>query len=152
MDDPFSSPETPDTNFPEIPDFYFKTRFRDHQSGCDWPSEFSIITAYATTGLDWPPAENQAADEALKDELKSGNKLITRLTGYSPQTKHAEPGWAATLEWQAACDLGLRYKQDAIYHVMADELFVSYCDDRRKLVPVAVFRERLDPAFETPAP
>jgi hypothetical protein len=43
-----------------------------------------------------------------------------------------------------ACDLGLRFRQDAIFHVSGDHLSVTYCDERRALVPVGLFRERID--------
>lgn len=65
---------------------------------------------------------------------------MRRLTGYSPTTVHAEPGWAVEMPWDEACDLGLRFKQDAIYSVRGDELTVTFCDHRRGLVPVGAFR------------
>ena len=42
-----------------------------------------------------------------------------------------------------ACDLGREYLQDAIYLVQGDQLSVTYCDERRGLVAVGNFRERL---------
>ena len=44
---------------------------------------------------------------------------------------------------EEACDLGHQYLQDALYHVRGDQLFVTYCDQKRALVPVGNFRERL---------
>jgi len=49
---------------------------------------------------------------------------------------HAEPSWAAELSFEEGCDLGLRFRQDAIYVVADGTLFLSYCDARRGLVPV----------------
>lgn len=144
MEEQFPSPLAPNVDFQGLPDFYFLTQFRDQEADCIWPSEFSIITAHATTGQEWGSEENEAADSALSDEFRGDGKWIARITGYSPVTGHAEPGWAAAIGWETACDLGSKYKQDAIYHVKGDELFVSYCDGRRALVPVGMFRERLD--------
>lgn len=124
--------------------FYFETHFKGQDNGWEPPEEFSIVTAFATTGKQWTNAQNEAADRALEHELRKEGKCLSRLTGFSPETRHAEPGWAASIGWHAACDLGLKYKQDAIYHVKGNELFVSYCDARRGLVPVGMFRERLD--------
>jgi hypothetical protein len=42
-----------------------------------------------------------------------------------------------------ACDLGARFKQDAIFFVDNGVLYVSHCDDRRRLDKVASFDERL---------
>ncbi len=79
----------------------------------------------------------------MSAELQQLGVWTARITGYSPTTGHAEPGWAAVLAFDAACDLGLRYRQDAIYHVAGDTLSVSFCDERRKLVAVGPFRERV---------
>ena len=122
---------------------YLKTQFRTQESVELWPQEFVIVTAYATTGTQWPPEQNEAADRRLESELRGRGGWLVRLTGFSPSTGHAEPGWAFEMPFEEACDLGLRYLQDAIYHVTGDELSVSFCDDRRKLVPVDSFRERL---------
>lgn len=135
-----------------MPPFYFETHFKGQDNGWEVPEEFSILTAFATTGKQWTDAQNKAADLALEHELRSDNKCLSRLTGFSPETLHAEPGWAAAIGWDVACDLGLKYKQDAIYHVKGDELFVSYCDGRRALVPVGMFRERLDGGKGTATP
>ncbi|HLF97008.1 MAG TPA: DUF3293 domain-containing protein [Methylococcaceae bacterium] len=109
----------------------------------DWPAEFAIVTAYATTGESWPEAENRAADRRLEAELRRQRLWMRRLTGYSPATGHGEPGWAVDLGFQSACDIGRRYRQDAIYYVIGDTLFVSFCDERRALVEVGGFRPRV---------
>ena len=44
----------------------------------------------------------------------------------------------------AACDLGMQFQQDAIYHIADDLLSVTHCDHRRKLIHIGGFRERLD--------
>jgi len=67
------------------------------------------------------------------------------VTGYSPTTMHAEPGWAVQLPFDVACDLGRMFLQDAIYVIDVDQLFVSYCDDRREKVFVGEFLRRLIP-------
>ena len=122
---------------------YFEARFEASCAVSGWPAAFAIITAYATTGETWSKEENRAADARLASELQARGVWRVRLTGYSPRTGHAEPGWAAALPFEAACDLGRQFRQDAIYYVTGDELFVSYCDTRRGLTPVGRFRERL---------
>lgn len=125
---------------------YFEARFQREDGGHDWPAEFAIVTACATTGEHWPEADNRAADRRLAAELRRWGGWRCRLTGYSPTTGHREPGWAAAMDFQTACDLGRRYRQDAIYCVMGDTLWVSFCDERRALVEVGSFRARLRPA------
>jgi hypothetical protein len=122
---------------------YFETHFQQEGSDADWPPKFAIVTAYNTTGETWSPERNSAADTDLAAELAAMGIWRRRMTGYSPSTGHAEPGWAVELLLNDACDLGLRYKQDAIYYVTGDELWVTFCDDRRQLVRVGRFAARL---------
>ena len=123
---------------------YFDTRFKLDLPFSELPESFAIITAYATTGEAWTAAENQGASETLRAELAGGGHLIGAITGYSPVTHHAEPGYAAALEFEAACKIGARFKQDAIYFVSSGTLFVSHCDHRRSLKPITQFSKRVD--------
>ena len=126
---------------------YFETRFLVEEPVAHWPDEFAIITAYATTGETWTREENEAADHRLHAALSERSDWLIRITGYSPATGHGEPGWAAALPFDAACDLGLEFEQDAIYYVAGDDLSVTYCDERRNPVAVGGFRERIDGAL-----
>lgn len=122
---------------------YLETHFQQQGQWDDWPARFAIITAYATTGKTWPTADNQAADRRLAEELRGTSRWLRRLTGYSPSSGHAEPGWAVELDFQEACDIGRRYRQDAIYYVIHDTLYLSFCDQRRALREVGLFRPRV---------
>jgi hypothetical protein len=122
---------------------YAETHFRIAEHVDEWPQEFAIITAYATTGETWSDAENEAADRALYAELCQHSQMVKRMTGYSPSTGHAEPGWAVALSFDTACEIGLRYRQDAIYFVSQDVLSVSYCDARRGLSEIGPFSPRV---------
>lgn len=129
---------------------YFETHFQQDEAWQDWPEQFAIITAYATTGETWTDAENQAADLALEAELRKQSAWVRRITGYSPATGHAEPSWAVPIDFKTACDIGKRYRQDAIYYVAHDTLFVSYCDSRRASITVGDFRPRVHLARTRP--
>lgn len=130
------------TNLPSVPAFYKETHFAAN-SWDGAPAEFAIITAYATTGERWTDKENTDADRRLMKTLRSYKVWMVPITGYSPTTGHREPGWAVDINHSRACDLGKWFKQDAIYWVASGTLYVSYCDDRRALVPVGKFHERL---------
>ena len=127
----------------EMPAIYFETHFESTWDLGTAPDEFAIITAYATTGEQWPEEMNRDADRRLEIELRKIAPWVHRITGYSPTTGHREPGWAVALGFDDACDTGLRYKQDAIYMVSGGVLGVSYCDGRRGLVRVGDFGARL---------
>lgn len=122
---------------------YFETHFQTQVEV--WPYSFAIITAYATTGQAWTAKENGAADRALEQFLMAHGSLLGRVVGYSLETGHKEPGWAARIDWNEACDIGLRFKQDAIYFIQGEVLSVTYCDERREMIQVGPFSERLMP-------
>jgi hypothetical protein len=123
---------------------YFDTRFKLGLPLAELPDSFAIITAHATTGEVWTPEDNNAANETLRAELEIGGRLLGTITGYSPLTQHAESGYAAALEFEEACKIGARFKQDAIYFVSSGTLFVSHCDHRRNLKPITQFSVRVD--------
>ena len=124
---------------------YLETRFISRDGLDGWPEQFVIITAFATTGETWTDEQNEAADRKLEAELRGTRCWIRRVTGYSPTTQHFEPGWAVAMGWEEACDLGVKYLQDAIYVIRGDALSVTYCDDRRVLFSVGSFLDRLTP-------
>ena len=127
----------------ELPDFYFDTHFLNDQNITNFPSSFAIITAYATTGEQWSEQQNADADGRLKKYLDEHFSWVARLTGFSPESGHSELGWAVNIDWQEACDIGLSFKQDAIYYVATNRLSVSFCDKRRKLITIGDFSNRV---------
>ena len=124
---------------------YFKTRFRTKENEIHFPEEFVIITAHPTTGEKWDDLRISNAELNLEEELKSRNKWMVGIEGYDPETGHAEAGWGTVMPLDEACDTGLRYLQDAIFHVRKDLISVTYCDQRRKLVSFGSFKKKLDP-------
>jgi hypothetical protein len=126
---------------------YLETRFRISEGREDWPDEFVIVSAYATTGQAWTDQENEAADQRLASELASGTGWFARITGYSPSSGHAEPSWAVGVPLDEGRALGLAYRQDAVYHVRKDLLSVSCCIPSCELMLIGSFRERLDTAM-----
>jgi len=124
---------------------YAEVRFKVPHPPANWSQCFATITGYATTGKTWSPAKNKNADAKLRDFLKKLGVKAFRITGYSAKDiEHAEPGWGVALSFDDACDIGLLFKQDAIYYIINNALFVSYCDLRRKLIKVGPFLSRVD--------
>lgn len=124
---------------------YANVRFKLPRFPRRWPKCFATITGFATTGEIWSATRNKRADTKLKIFLNKLGVKIYRITGYSVKNPaHAEDGWLTPLTFDDACDIGLLFKQDAIYYIINDELFVSYCDQRRKLIPMGSFSSRVD--------
>lgn len=126
-----------------FPREYFETRFRTDGSVSSWPVSFVIITAWQTTGSRWLMSVNQQSDRRMLDWLRGSGRRPVRLTGYSPVTGHAEPGWAVDLPLLAGLRLGQAFRQDAVYWVDADELVVVRCENPWRQQRVGSFRERL---------
>jgi hypothetical protein len=120
---------------------YLETRFkRDLENDPKFdkfetfPDQFAIITAYATTGEEWSDMKNSQEDERLKAYLQSRFSCVKRITGYSPSSGHSEPGWLVNCSFDEGCDVGLSFKQDAIYWHESGNLYVSYCGPQRSKV------------------
>ncbi|CAH9018923.1 DUF3293 domain-containing protein [Candidatus Nitrosacidococcus sp. I8] len=122
---------------------YSETHFKTPFYITNWANEFAIITAYATTGEIWTKERNNRADKNLWSELQKQSDWIKRVTGYSPTSGHAEPGWAAEISFDIACNMGQLFYQDAIYYVENDQLYISFCDHRRFKVLIGDFRSRV---------
>ena len=129
---------------------YAESHFQRLEHWDDWPVEFAIITAHATTGEKWTASKNKDADRALESDLKKRAPWVRRITGYSPTTGHGEPGWAVALPFGTACEIALHYKQDAIYFVSQDTLSVSFCDTRKKRIEIGPFRARVHTSLDQP--
>jgi len=122
---------------------YFEIRFRGVEPTLLWPDSFIIVSAYATTGEEWSPERNQAADETLARELVERGVWMARVIGYAPSTGHSEASWAAELSIQEGQRLAQLFLQDAIFFVAGDELVVSSCRDDQS-VNLGSFRARLE--------
>ena len=123
---------------------YFETRFRAPEPLDGWPRDFPIISAYATTGQTWTDDENREADRRLYEELRARSAHPRPITGFAPDTGHAEPSWAAVLSTEEALEVGRIFHQDAIFLVADDDLFVIRCEAPTRAVFVGGFRERLE--------
>lgn len=78
----------------------------------------------------------------LEDELRETGLWMRHLTDYDPATGHAEPGWAVGMGFEAACDLGRRFQQDAIFWVSGNRVGVAKCGSDRQRTKISPFAYR----------
>ena len=96
-----------------------------------------VLTAWNPGGADRDRAANDEAERDLEAELASADALFWPALGRSPDDSWSEPGVAvAGLDRDAACALGDRYGQLAVYELTDDLVRVVRCRDG------AVIRER----------
>ena len=125
---------------------YLETRFRVEDPLGELPSQFVILSAYATTGEVWSEERNSLAYQKLFRELQASTPtFLKRVVGYSPSTHHAEPSWAVAIPLAEAHRIGKEFAQDALYFVDHGALWVASCCATVAPVFVDHFASRLDP-------
>jgi hypothetical protein len=122
---------------------YFQIAFRTDGPVPQWPERFVIITAYATTGESWSEERNVEADRQLHAHLVARGHEPIRITGFDPESGHAEPGWAVELPLHEALEVGRLFLQDSIFRVDGDVLTVGRCVCDAEWATVGGFRERV---------
>jgi hypothetical protein len=96
-----------------------------------------VLTAWNPGGTERDRAVNDADERVLEDELRGAGLTWWPADGRSPDDSWSEPGVAvAGLDRDAACVLGERYRQLAVYELTGDDVRVVRCADR------AVMRDR----------
>lgn len=121
---------------------YSQTRFSVQTQLTEWPDQFAIITAWATTGQVWTADRNQEADERLRQTILTSGEWHHRIVGSAPDGQHSEPGWAVATSRSEAKQLGVVFSQDAVYYVSGGDLSVLGCNDDR-CAPLGSFIDRL---------
>jgi len=134
-----SEHDRPSEVIDEFHSAYFQVEFISATSK-SLPENFAIITGYATTGESWTEEKNKQADKELFDHLLSLGCSPLRVTGFSPESGHNEPGWAVDLDCEVACDIGKKFKQDAIFVVQGKTLYLLKCGTARNPVHVGEFK------------
>jgi hypothetical protein len=89
-----------------------------------------VLTAWNPGGVDRDRATNDEAERALEAELTAGGLTWWPADGRSPDDSWSEPGVAvAGLDRGAACALGERYGQLAVYELTDAVVRVVRCLD-----------------------
>jgi Protein of unknown function (DUF3293) len=103
-------------------------RWLDARTAAQQLGPFHVITAW-NPGHERPGDDaNAAANAALRADLEAlGCSPIVAL-GKDPNSDHAEHSWAVRgLDDRAACALGARYGQWAVFRITAQEQTVLGC-------------------------
>jgi hypothetical protein len=89
-----------------------------------------VLTAYNPQGVERDRARNEDDEQRLEHDLASAGTVFWPATGSSRDGSWSEPGVAVVgLDRVAACELGRRYGQLAVYELTADDVQVVRCVD-----------------------
>ena len=88
---------------------------------------FAIITAYNPQGMHLTLGHNLTLDKALLADIDKLKVPYRRLLGCAPDRSHIEASWAVATDKQTACHLALKYRQNAIYWVENNLLYLIPC-------------------------
>lgn len=91
-----------------------------------------LITAWNPQSSVHSPEENLRFATELKAVLDGLDRDCWPSVGRSHEGTWSEEGWCvAGLDRPQACDLGLRFGQDAVFEITEDSVLVVWCDDGR---------------------
>lgn len=106
---------------------YRHVRFRAELPHGGLPVRFGIVTACNPDGGIQPDAENEARTRELGSELRTAGVPHFPVTGGSPDFSHAEPGYGVLIDRAGIVALGRRWKQDAVFWVERQEVWLVPC-------------------------
>jgi len=103
-------------------------RWLDARTAAEQVGAFHVITAW-NPGNERPSDDaNAAANAALRADLEGLGCSPIAALGKDPNSDHAEHSWAVCgLDDRAACGLGARYGQWAVFRITAQEQTVLGC-------------------------
>src|SRR5690554_1300934 len=110
---------------------YRQVRFRIGPPEVKLPATFAIITAWNPDGRPTALEANQGANDRLRARLDEGEGQWFPVTGGSPDFVHVEPGFGvAGITRDGAVAFGREFRQEAIFWVEGDVVFLVSCKDQ----------------------
>ncbi len=121
---------------------YHTTRFRTSLLANEIPDHFFIITAWNPQGTVASPSENEMANAALLKNITAQRWSHFPITGHCQD--HAEDGFGVICLKKEAIQLGLTFRQDAIYEISANQVILVDCQQKEDEVVIGSWSELLD--------
>lgn len=95
------------------------------------PPSFFILTGWNPNGKEADFGDNSDRDNEIEREIKKLRHF--RVTGHSPDEKHAEPGWGFVCSEKRVLEMARKYQQLAIYQVKGDQLTLISADGKKRV-------------------
>ena len=128
----------------ELNPSYLKARFRADLPLKGIAQSFCIVTAYCPFDEQVTDEENKTFNQALKTELENAGLVHFPVTGYSPDSDHAEPGYGIICDRSIAIKLGQQFRQNAIFSVYENTVYLINCIPPHKDIPCGKWSDLLD--------
>jgi hypothetical protein len=122
---------------------YLNTFFRITDGPSVWPADFVIVTAFNPDGVLTTADRNQSLDSNLAVHLQQLGLHFWRVTGGSPDFTHAEPGYAIETELKMGIDIGIQFRQVAVFWISRGDLFLVECFSRQQ-TPMGKWLSRIE--------
>ncbi|MCL2917934.1 DUF3293 domain-containing protein [Shewanella litorisediminis] len=113
-------------------------------------AHFAIITAYNPLGELLDACQNRLLDRQLLRDIEALGVPYRALIGTNDQLSHMEKSWAVFLEQEDSIRLAHKYRQNALYYVMQDELMLLPCRMGSAPQTLGSFRSRVRLVHELP--
>lgn len=123
---------------------FLNTYFRIPEKPLHLPKEFVIITAFNPRGVVHKSVENNEFDAALAAYLQEHALPHWRVIGGSHDFVHAEPGYGVETDLNQGIELGVLFRQEAVFYVRGDNLFLVDCSTHQQTF-LGGFRPRIIP-------
>ena len=115
---------------PEYLNTYFKI---PQQRAGDLPSEFFIVTAFNPDGRDHAKELNQSFDLDLAALIQNKSLSSWRVIGGSHDFAHAESGYAIAANLEVGIEMGIHFRQEAIFWINNGKLYLVDCSSRQQM-------------------
>lgn len=116
---------------PEYLNTYFKI---PHQRDQDLPGEFIIVTAFNPDGQNHSIESNQKFDADLAAQLQKKSLPSWRVIGGSHDFVHAEPSYAIETSLDAGIEIGIRFRQKAVFWINNGNLYLVDCSSHERIL------------------
>lgn len=120
---------------------YRHARFRAGLPYGGLPESFAVITACNPNGETISDEANAERTRQFETQLCKLGLIHFPVTGYDPQSDHAEPGFGVLCDEATAYGIGNGYLQEAVFQVRRNQVTLISCDQERGQVPLGKWTE-----------
>lgn len=128
----------------ELREAFMKARFRGEEPEGGWPKQFGVVTACNPDGVTIPETSNAELTRRFEESLLGEGMVIFPMTGYDPDSDHAEPGYGVVCGKDEMLRLGREREQVAVFRVKDGQVWLLSCEPGGEEIPLRPLAEMLE--------